>query len=205
MGIRSMVAAAVVALGSGQAAEAAVYRYGVTYQDTWFQSVDISVVTPEDPPYESTVYRYANLRASEDPYGMPLYHPSLRPGQEYVFHLDYDGQRLNSCWLGPINCFVSSGYEQFITLEPIVIGDGPALTELRFTAMTLGSTVSYGDAYIHGFGFIEGGGYWTGAAYNRYTTFTLTSDLTPVPLPAGALLLPVGLAGLALIRRRQQA
>src|SRR5690606_13704420 len=70
---------------------------------------------------------------------------------------------------------------------------------------------AYGSATIGGsFNVYEflSSGYdldWGGSAYiwDRDTHFPVVDVLAPVPLPASAALMPLGLAGLAMIRRRR--
>lgn len=203
MGIRSVFLGAVAAFGIGQAAEAGTYHFGLTYEDTVFSGATIFDRHGKAQKPEVTI------RASEDRLGLPLIHPSLRPGKEYELRLDHDDTGLKSCQLGPINCTVpADGYWSGVELEPIFIHD--ELSYVKFDSMQLGARVDVFDVEAYP-GFMVQGDGWSAWIKNRNAYFTVTSlaaapvPLPAVPLPAGALLLPVGLAGLALIRRRQQA
>lgn len=184
-----------MAAGLTQAAEAASYSYGLTYVDTWFSQVEI-FFNDGRPKAE-----HASLRASEEPYGLPLSDPFLVVGQEYTFYLDYDGASISSCWLGPIDCTIAlDGYWGTISFDPIRI-----LSEnlrLEFKGMALGSNVSLldNDSYS---GIYHSGDGWLAKAHDRVAYFTVTRELAPVPLPASAVLLSGALGGLALIRRRR--
>lgn len=195
MYIRSVFLGIVAASGIGQAAEAAIYRYGLTYEDTIFR--DVTIYDKDDK-----ATNYASIRASADPFGLPLIHPSLSAGTEYEFHLDHDVTGIRSCRLGPIDCTVpADGYWSDVELDPIFVYD--ELFYVKFDAMALGAAVDVFDVE-HYPGFLVDGGDWNAWIVNRNAYFTVTSLVAPVPLPAGMLLLPSGLAALALIRRRRQ-
>lgn len=208
MGIRSMVAAAVLAVGSGQAADAAIYHYELTYKDTLFYNVEIydhNKFDPDDPDTYASIH-YENLLASEDPFGLPTFQPNISPGDTLSFYMETQGDRISSCRLGNFHCH--RWYDPYWTGwsdTPLTIWEEGFRVSFFDRNINVGTEVTLWDAeHMSSLGIVARSDDYTMLAGGRIAYFTVT-DLAPVPLPAGAALLPVGIGALAVMRRRRRS
>lgn len=204
MGFRSWCLGLLAATVIAPVADAAVYRYGLTYVDTFHQDVQL---TDESDPENLVEHQYDWLAASEDPWNLPLYAPGLVPGQKFDFRLETyreTNEYVVSCFIGSIMCDdYYDPYYTYFTADPIFY----AASEYKFLSFSetakIGTIVELYDIASFAGHFFQGDNY-TASTRGRITRFVV-SELAPIPLPATIALLPIGLGALVALRRRRKA
>lgn len=199
MGMKSVIAAAAVAVGIGQA-EAASIQYDLRYEDTILDDATIWENEGDDPVWYGSLSVHGALRV------LPSLYPGAKKGDLFKAYVEfgeaeeydpYDGYTAPVCDVGGFDCTVSDGERSVDGESFTVVTDAFGVWEGRKTL----TVTSWGEYYGAGFHF-SGDGYW-GHAFSITSTFTIV-DLAPVPLPASAALLPMGIGALALMRRRRR-
>lgn len=187
-----------MAVSVGQA-EAAVYNYGVSYDSTTLY--DVTVITQDDDGGLSDYY-FDSLNAEGPDFQLPLQTPGLRSAKVYRLRVVTDGTDVVSCELAGFDCGVSKDDYYSFQESPLSFSD--EYRQLAFSEpAAIGVSFSFSDwngQASSGVSF-SGEGYYGWADF-RETKFTVV-DMAPVPLPATAALLPMGLGALALVRRRR--
>lgn len=200
MGFRSWCLGLLAATVIAPVADAAVYRYGLTYVDTFHQDVQL---TDESDPENLVEHQYDWLAASEDPWNLPLYAPGLVPGQKFDFRLETyreTNEYVVSCSIGSIMC---DPYDPFFSFRSDPIFIGTENLSLRFSETAkLGTIVELYDTASYAGHFFQGDNYMA-STRGRVTQFVVT-ELAPIPLPATIALLPIGLGALVALRRRRK-
>lgn len=221
MDIQGWSLAFVTAAFVGSAADASTvtsFHLKLRYEGTYYS--DGWIVQDEAEAGESWE-SFDRIQADGYRLGMPVYDPKLQPGEKTSFKatltipddpdqvIDYfdNGGRASHCKLGHLDCSVGVtstsptsilwGEYQSLNFQPVVGSTLSFLYNLDYTGSTL--SLDWGTVIFH----------------NRWADFTVTDviqpkrptastlDIAPVPLPAGAALLPLGLAALALVRKRR--
>lgn len=184
MSIRSVAAAAVMAAGIGQAADAAVlesgfYKVEMTLDENYWWCYSRSCEEPEPAP---APYQGLNLGDRVEGYfGFHLVSPgilsfSLAWNDGAIFS---EYSRWGNFYRTDENSYYNSVFEQIISFE-LVNG----VLSGMFT-----------DSYYHS-------GTWD--QYASISFQEVEVDVAPVPLPATAALLPFGLGALAMMRKRRK-
>lgn len=202
MKLRLICAALGMAMGLTPAAQAAVYQYGLTYVDTFYDDV---VLVSKTAPDGEDVFEYDQLAASADPWGLPLLYRGLKPGNTYNFRLETSDDEVISCRIGRYSCIEPTDpYYAFLTLEPLSFGGETMSVNFRGTGPAqIGTTVDIWDVDDWGGTAVETADWY--ATYFNQTTRFVVSDLAPapVPVPFSAALLPIGIGAFAVLRRRK--
>lgn len=200
MGIRALCAAAAVVVGAGSAADAATYRYELTYQNSLFSDAEVWRIEPEELLFAG------NLNSTDDLWGIPTALPGIVPGTKVMFELIFDAGKVVRCMIGSFDCHPGKTvYARW--------GESPIFTEHEFMEMRFSGEAQIGtlvelydirNAAGHVFSTPD---YYI-SVWSRYSYFTvsdLTPGIAPVPLPATAALLPLGIGALAILRRRRRS
>ncbi len=192
------------------------YR-GTHYSDGW-------IVHRDKKNDEEWWEKYNHIKADEYHVDLPVYNPSLKPGEKTFFEATFlvpeisysyvrsfgfdNGGRALSCNLGGIDCasgvtstsFTSLfwGEYQSLSFMPEVGSVLNFVYNLDYTSSTI--PLDLGALIFHN--------RWaefsvTNVVKSQIDTFTAI-DMAPVPLPASAILLPFGLAALAFARKRRR-
>lgn len=197
--IRSVCASAVVIVGLGQAAEAAIVNLDLRYEGTVLEDAYLFDTTTWD------VLWAGDLDVETAPWVLPSLFPGASKGQTFQLHADiraatdeYGGYVAPVCDIGGFDCAVTR-WERYVLQEPLHVESD------AFGVWQHGNTItvtSWGEYHLAGF-HIVGDGYagFTVAMTSRFTII----EPSPVPLPLPAALLPAGLGALALLRRRHRA
>lgn len=204
-----LVTGALIAAISGSGASAVTYNHNLRLQYNGTTFDDVLIIADDD-----TEFFFDEIGPGENVYGIPEPIPGLTIGDIVTFKAslvrppDADDDNLgtgegnggfaNYCFIGSYSCL-----------------------PVDFVLESIGNSIGFGDddklQYIgHAIvgasfqrGFWSGGaefipevpGYQLGAYEYSTVDFTV---LAPIPLPAGALLLPAALGCLILLRRRRQ-
>lgn len=216
MGIKSLCAAIAVAIGIGQAADAATVvniKMKLRYEGTHYSEGAI-VFFDADGNGEPEDLVFDTYLANGNPYGIPTLSPHLEIGDETAFkatilvppkdqYLDYydNGGRAYSCRIGKIECgYVSSVYMNESLSLGINTSQYSSLSSAFFAGGKFYYTFNLGYTSTQNFD-------WGWVAFrNRTAVFTLLEDakIAPVPLPVSAALLPVGIGAFAIMRKRRK-
>ncbi|MBK4214823.1 hypothetical protein JJJ17_02670 [Paracoccus caeni] len=193
------LAVAAVIAPVAEASTYQTYRYGLTYVETFYDDVRVIDLSDQFLPDQN----YTVLTASDDPWGLPLYHQALVPGAKFQFELVTWGDRdLVSCMIGPISCTGrGEPYYSGVRTDPITVFS--ELESLYFEgAAKIGTVVDFYDTAFYLGHIFDFGSYMVNTR-GRHSQFVISS-IPAVPLPATAALLPIGLSLLALLRRRRK-
>ena len=198
MSIRVLCAAAAVAVGVGQA-EAATYRYELTYLNTAYDGVEVST-----RDLSQVLLEDGRVTSDNDIWGIPTAIPGSVVNTTVSFKLHMDGSGVRGCKLGSINCDPGKDpYWSNWQVSPIYLRN--ETMSLRFSEVAkVGTAVEFWDVQDYP------GSYFLTSDYsiyvrNRTTRFVVSDvDMAPVPLPAAAALLPLGIGALALMRKRRR-
>lgn len=206
MGIRSMVAAAVLAVGFVQSADAAtIYDYDLVlrYNDTTYVNAQ---------SYDRTtgeLLDLGNVSATDNPLGFKGKFTPLSPGEIVSMKVtlldtgDLFTSDFLTCAIGNWNC-----YRGHRDIWHPVYGDESSFRLLfdSVALFTFNGEVIYQGANSYG-------GTWQRmddvSLFHLYENVSFTiiewnRSLAPVPLPVSAALLPVGIGALAMMRRRRR-
>lgn len=213
--IKGFLMAAVAAAGVASAADAATVvsydidlRYeGTTYLDVTFSpwDADLEDVHLDVMPLEGNTFgatgRYGHLSVgsivkfvaeviyTEDPFDTDTW-----------LGIFDNGGRTLSCTLAGVSC------GQIIMAFP-----GPTFSLYDWDMTGIEGSLIYGDSFSHWFWGPEvpnqylPGGIFYAWFETAYFSVVAVNQPAPVPLPAGALLLPAALAGFGLMHRRKKA
>jgi hypothetical protein len=201
-----VIAAAAVAMGIGQAADAASVRYDLQYVDSILDDAVVFDSVTGDPLWVS--WDDGPLSIHDSPWETPDIQIHAQRGglsDAYLeiemlwddWYQDYIPSVPN-CYVGAFDCSITRG-ERAASINPFYVAAD------RFSIWQEGSTITvtnWGEYHLAGFTII-GDGYW-GSAVSVTSTYEII-ELAPVPLPASAALLPLGVGALALMRRRRKA
>lgn len=201
MGIRSLIAAAAMVVGIGQAAEAAGLHYVLQYEDTALENAWFSDNKGEE-------YHHSLISIHDTPLRLPTFHHGAVKGDIYKGYSLFRKGHVPSCHMGRIACSVSRWNN-----EAMVFPYGEITTDDFRVTWAWDWTGSGVDQII-----VTNWGEWGGGvsidtkdafgfANAIITTFTIVDRYTTpstVPLPASAALLPLGIGALAMMRRRRR-
>lgn len=204
-----LVTGALLAAIAGSSASAATYNHNLRllYNGTTFD--DVLIIADDD-----TEFYFDELGPGENIYGIPEPIPGLTIGDIVTFRAslvrppDADDDKLgtgegnggyaNSCFIGSFSCLpVDFVLER--TGNSIGFGDDD---KIQYIGHAIAGASFQRDEWAHSAGFIpEVPGYeWGGYEFSN-VNFTV---LAPIPLPAGALMLPTALGCLILLRKRRK-
>ncbi|WP_246448815.1 VPLPA-CTERM sorting domain-containing protein [Paracoccus amoyensis] len=181
------------------AANAATFHYRLTHDHTLFSDVSSYTDTSDGDVY------HASLSSADDPWGLPLLFAGLTAGNSYDFRAEITDDTVVSCSIGTFDCKPAfDPYFSYTSTTPLMFGD--ELFHVSFgEAKRAANSMLVSDVHDgNSAGFYIPQGAAMINVRTRSTYFTV-SEPAPVPLPAGIALLPVGLAGLAVLRRRKRA
>jgi hypothetical protein len=207
-----------VALGLGSAANAATLvnvnlalRYDGTYYSdggVWFYDDDENG-NPRD-------FTFDNYLADGNELGISTLNPRLKLGarsnfkatlsvpddQNQVLGYYDNGGRALSCSIGRVDC----GYVGIVNLSASHLSLG--IDDSMYSSLSSGLSAGSRLYYTFNLGYYSSQNFDWGGVYffNRTAYFTLLKDakISPVPLPASAALLPLGLGALTLMRKRRR-
>lgn len=193
MTIKAMFLGLAAAAGIGQAADAATYN--ARYIETRYGDTDIFEYS-EDHPETDTVTHFASLSSRHDLWGLETLVPGMTPGK--VFSFDDIGL---GCAVGPMTCDQNlEDYYGFYHNDPLFFGGENFYIQLD-GRIAAGTTIEVWDIEAY-HGHVFKGDRFEAQVRNRNTYFEIVS-IAPVPLPMTAALLPLGIGGLAMLRRRR--
>lgn len=194
MTIRSFFLALAAAAGIGQAADAATYN--ARYIETLYGDTDIVEYSPEEDG--DIVTHFDSLSSRDDRWGLGTLVPGMKPGDEFSFDVIGLG-----CAVGPMTCDRGlDPYYGFFRDDPLHFGGENFYIRLD-GKIAAGTAIEIWDIEAYHGHVFKGDGY-EAHVRNRNTYFQIVS-IAPVPLPATAALLPVGIGALAMVRRRRVA
>lgn len=221
MSIRSVIGAAVVAVGMGSAADAATYTrasYDLTvrYDGTSFSGVHYSNIDPEIPDqhFSEVAPDDRSLGLKSHLFGLPefgtvfqfvvdIVHPDV-PGLSDPYY--GNGGRTPVCQLGPWDCTETNktsidplGF--YLQWDDDWYMNVPAQAGSSFFVYYSATYGSNGP----GTQFTDNGNGYSYESEDSYFTVIAVNSPAPVPLPATAALLPLGIGALALMRRRRRS
>ncbi len=218
MGIRVLCAAAVVAVGVGQA-EAATYttlEYDmfVRYEGTSFSDVSFHPISHSHYGFDRKDIEAGDTSLGLKSYlfGLPaigtifqfslkVVHPHIPVPEPYYGN----GGRTPVCQLGPWDC-TSTNTTGFYGSQVMAAKDDEWW---MYLSPTVGASfdVGFWSTYARpGSPFVSADGdhwYWYRDEASRFTVLSVSSP-APIPLPATAVLLPVAIGALAMKRKRRK-
>lgn len=220
MKLGAIVAAAVVAVGVGQAEAAtystATYDMFVRYEGTAFTRVSFAPITHDHYGFEDKDIEAGDTSLGLKSYlfGLPaigtifqfsitLVQPHVPVEDDYYYG---NGGRTPVCQLGPWDCTATN----YTEIRPNGFSAYHDDEYWMNVSTAVGSTFDVGFWSTHareqGRPFIAADGnhyYWYNDEYSRFTVLDVNAP-APVPLPATAALLPLGIGTLAMMRKRRR-
>lgn len=192
MTLKSIFAFLIAAVGIGQAADAATYN--ARYIETRYGGANIFEYSEE--PGTDALVRFASLSSRNDRWGLETLVPGLETGDVLSF-----GAIGLGCAVGPMTCDRNlESYYGFFRNDPLYFGGEYFYVRLD-GEIAAGTTIEIWDIEAYHGHIFKGDGF-EAHVRNRNTYFEIVS-VAPVPLPATAALLPMGIGGLAMLRRRK--
>lgn len=191
MRIRALCAAAAVAVGVGSAADAAT-TYGFKYIETVY--VDVTIYQDNNPDDEDDyeIFEFVSLSNNNDSWGLGLFIPNMKPGDIFTYK-----DIRSDCILTDTCKYLEYYYE-----DPLYFGEELWMVEFP-GGLNKGSIVDLWDADTY-VGHHFYGDNFQAIVHDRHTYFEIV-EIAPVPLPATAALLPLGIGALAMMRGRRRA